>query len=103
MRKVNGNMDNVKYQSDIIHDIEMTCNCAVFQQKGYICRHDLALCHNYKSTRTFLECKGISAPEWPGNSPAMNPTENVWNIMKKVIGSQMPCKREEILNRVCDS
>ena len=48
MSKVNGNMDNVKYQSDIIHDIEMTCNCAVFQQKGYICMHDLAPCHNYK-------------------------------------------------------
>ena len=103
MRKVNGNMYNVKYQSDIIHDIEMTCNCAVFQQKGYICMHDLAPCHNYKSTRTFLECKGISAQEWPGNSPAMNPTENTWNIIKKVIGSQMPCKREEILKRVCDS
>ena len=24
------NMDIAKYQSDIIHDIEMTCNCAVF-------------------------------------------------------------------------
>ena len=25
LRKVNGNMDSAKYQSDIIHDIEMTC------------------------------------------------------------------------------
>ena len=93
-------MDNVKYQSDIIHDIEMTCNCAVFQQKGYICMHDLVPRHNYKSTGTFLEYKGISALEWPGNLPAMNPTENVWNIIKKVMGSQMPCKSEEILKRV---
>ena len=45
VRKVNGNMDNVKYQSDIIHDNEQTCNCAVFQQKDYICMH-LRPCHN---------------------------------------------------------
>ena len=27
LRNVNSNMDNVKYQSDIIHDIEMTLRC----------------------------------------------------------------------------
>ena len=32
-RKVNGNMDSAKYQSDIIHDIEMTCECVVFLKK----------------------------------------------------------------------
>ena len=35
-RNENGNMDSAKYQSDIIHDIEMTCECVVFLQKGYI-------------------------------------------------------------------
>ena len=34
-RKVNGNIDSAKYLSDIIHDIEMTCECAGFLQKGY--------------------------------------------------------------------
>ena len=34
-RNVNGNMDSAKYQSDTIHDIEMTCECVVFLQKGY--------------------------------------------------------------------
>ena len=29
LRKVNGNMDNAKYQSDIIHDIEMTLRCVL--------------------------------------------------------------------------
>ena len=27
LRKVNGNMDNTKYQRNIIHDIEMTLRC----------------------------------------------------------------------------
>ena len=57
LRKVNGNMDNAKYQSNIIHDIEMTRQRIVFQQKGYIFIHDLLPCHNSKSTRTFKESK----------------------------------------------
>ena len=35
-RNVNGNMDSANYQSDIIHDNEMTRECIVFLQKGYI-------------------------------------------------------------------
>ena len=55
-RNVNGNMDSANYQSDIIHDIEMTCEYVVFLQKEYIFRHDLAPCNNSKSTRIFLDC-----------------------------------------------
>ena len=58
-RNVNGNMDSVKYQSDFIHYIKMTCVCVVFLQMGYIFMHDLAPCHDSKSTRIFLDCKGI--------------------------------------------
>ena len=62
-RKVNCNMDIAKYQSDIIHDIEILCECFVFPQRGYIFIHAIAPCHNSKSTRTFQECKGIPVLE----------------------------------------
>ena len=62
-KNVNGNMDSAKYQSDIIQDIEMTCECVVFLQTGYIFMYDLAPCHNSKSTRIFLDCKGIPVLE----------------------------------------
>ena len=54
----------------------------MFKQKGYICMHDLEPCHNSKSSRIFLECKGISVLEWPGNSSDINTIDNVRNIMK---------------------
>ena len=53
LREVNCNMDSAKYQSDIIHGIEMTSECAVFPQKAYTCMNDLTPCINSKNTRTF--------------------------------------------------
>ena len=44
-RSLNGDMDSAKYQSDIIYDIEMACECVVFLQKRFIFMHDLAPCH----------------------------------------------------------
>ena len=62
-RSVNGNMDNAKYQIDIIRDIEMAYESVVFLQKGSIFMHDLAPCHNSKSTRIFQDCKEIPVLE----------------------------------------
>ena len=77
-RKLNGNMDSAKYQGDVIHDIKMVGECVMFPQKEYIFVHGLVPCHTTKSTRTFLECQ-----KWPGNSPDINPIENVSDIMQK--------------------
>ena len=63
LRKENGNKNNAKYQSDIIHVIKMTCECVVFPQKAYAFMHGLTPCHNSKRTITFLECRGIPIPE----------------------------------------
>ena len=62
-RKVNGNMDSAKYQSDIIYDVEIFCECVVFPQKGYIFIHDITTCNSSKSTGTFQEYKGIPVLE----------------------------------------
>ena len=78
-------MDSAKYQSDIIHDFEILFECVVFPQKGFIFIHDIAPCHNSKSTRTFQECKGIPVLRLLGNWRDMNTIENVWNIVKRLV------------------
>ena len=61
--------------------------------------HDLAPCHNSKRTGKFLECNEISVLKWPGNSPEINSIETVWHIMKKDIGNQLLCLKEEMWKR----
>ena len=44
---------------------------------------DRAPCHKHQSVTTFLAEKKIKRMEWPGNSPDLNPIENVWANMKR--------------------
>ena len=61
----------------------------VFQQ-------DLAPCHTSKKMRTVFEENGLTTLDWPGNSPDLNPIENLWAIIKKRI-AKMDCSTMEKL------
>lgn len=57
-------------------------------------QHDLAPCHNSKLVKTFMLENQIKVLDWPGNSPDLNPIENLWNIMKRRLG-KMDCTTKE--------
>ena len=55
---------------------EFPNNEGVFQQ-------DLAPCHTSKKVKKFMTDNGITVLEWPGNSPDLNPIENLSAIIKQ--------------------
>ena len=61
--------------------------------------HDLVTCLSSKRTRICLEYNEIPILKLPMNSPEINFTMNVWNIMKKDIGNRLPCLKEEMRKR----
>ena len=59
-------------------------NTTIFMQDG-------APCHNAKVVKEWLVCKGIAFPcPWTGNSPDLNPIENLWSNLKAKVSAYKP-------------
>ena len=44
---------------------------------------DGAPCHKAKSIKNLLASQKIPLLDWLGNSPDLNPIENVWELLKR--------------------
>lgn len=76
-----GRTVNSKVYTEILKEEMLPCmethQTTIFQQ-------DNAPWHTSKVMQSFLQQAKVSILEWPGNSPDINPIENLWLIMKKV-------------------
>ena len=59
--------------------------------------HDLAPCHKARSVTAFLKEKKIAVLPWPGNSPDMNPIENMWELTKRAISKQEITTKNQLI------
>lgn len=94
---IEGNINSTNYQNilevgllPILAESSNTNAPFIFQQ-------DLAPAHNSRSTRNWFQEHEVTVLEWPGNSPDLNPIENVWGYIKTQIrkANPLPRTREE--------
>ena len=57
--------------------------CSIYQQDG-------ATCHQAGIVRKWLRDSRIDVLDWPGNSPDINPIENLWTLVKKKVQLRRP-------------
>jgi transposase len=61
---------------------------------------DSAPCHVSKESRTWFSGQGMHLLEWPGNSPDLNPIENIWRIMKGKVSLRRPRSVQELQHAI---
>ena len=49
-----------------------------------------AHCHRSQLVSDFLKNKNIKTLDRPGNSPGLNPIENLWKILKDKVVDKLP-------------
>ncbi len=67
--------------------------CTIYQ-------HDSAPCHTAKSVTKWFEIKNIEVLSWPGNSPDLNPIENLWMLVKKKISARNCSSLDDLRNAI---
>ena len=76
------------------------------QKKGFtgtgdfIFMHDGAPCHKGREVTRFLEDHGIEVLPWPGNSPDMNPIENLWAILKSEMKKKTITNKQQLIEEL---
>lgn len=65
-------------------------NCSIFM-------HDGAPCHTSKKVKTYLADTGVRVLDWPGNSPDLNPIENLWTLLKNKVAEKQPSSAPDMI------
>ncbi|GFX95721.1 putative transposase like protein [Trichonephila clavipes] len=52
------------------------------------------------SIKAFLAEQNIPLLDWPGNSPDMNPIENIWELMKREVAKDVITNKTQLLERI---
>ena len=78
---VEGMMNSNKYM-EILRQKLVPALAERYPAGDGIFQQDLAPCHTSKKCQQFFRTNKMKVLEWPGNSPDINPIENLWGIMK---------------------
>ncbi len=81
---------------DILEHFMLPSADQLFKDADFIFQQDLAPAHTAKSTKSRLNDHGVGVLDWPANSPDLNPTENIWRIVKRKMRNKRPKNADEL-------
>lgn len=100
IKVVNGTLNAIRYQAEILNDIDLICARLANVGQPFVFMHDMAPAHRAATTKRFLDAKNVRVLPWCGNSPDLNPIENLWAIVQRRVNKAQVRNRDDLLNAV---
>lgn len=100
---IDGTIDSSVYIDECIDGTELIWDMdRVYGKNQWQLMQDGASCHTSSETMDYLCTYCSVLPEWPPNSPDMNPIENLWAIMKRRVEELNPTNVNELIEIIID-
>lgn len=101
---IDGILNAKKYIATILEPKLIPSIMDLFPNKApFIFQQDSAPCHTAKICKEWFKNKGIHILPWPGNSPDLNPIENLWRRLKVLVQKKRPSNKTQLIEAIIDS
>ncbi len=87
---------NAAIYQDILEHFMLPSADKLYGDADFIFQQDLAPAHTAKGTKSWFNDHGVTVPDWPANSPDLNPIENLWGIVKRKMRDTRPNNADEL-------
>jgi len=104
LQVLNGMVNAEKYVKDVIQSKLLASARDIFgANQPLIFQQDGAPCHTAKKCQSWFNENNIKVLEWPGNSPDLNPIENLWSRLKRAAVAKHPSNKQQLIEAVINS
>ena len=92
--RIEGEMERTKYRKILEENLRSARKLKLGRQFTF--QHDNDPKHTAKATLEWLRNKKINVPEWPSQSPDLNPIENMGHDLKIAVHQRSPRNLTEL-------
>lgn len=104
LQVLNGVVNADRYINEVLQEKLLQSARDMFGDGGhFLFQQDGAPCHTAKKSMKWFRDNGVQVIAWPGNSPDLNPIENLWSRLKKLVSSKNPSNRQQLIEAVINS
>ncbi len=87
---------NAAIYQEILEHFMLPSADKLYGDADFIFQQDLAPAHTAKGTKSWFNDHGVTVLDWPANSPDLNPIENLWGIVKRMMRDTRPNNADDL-------